>query len=230
MAKADVQIKTEEATKTVAPRETKPLAAALEELKKAEPRKFLQSVDLVVALRDFDAKKQENRFTEEIVLPSGRSKPAVVGAIGSGLVIKAKGIADELIDEAQLAKIETDKKALKRAVDKCDFFIAEAPLMLRIGKTLGKVLGPRGKMPKPVAPGADPKDIIERLKRTVRIKVTDSPVLQCTVGNEKMPSDDIQKNVEAVLAALEKRLPKGRANIRAAFVKTTMGAPIKIKV
>ena len=39
--------------------------AVKEALTKGKPRKFTQSVELVINLRDIDLKKPENRFTED---------------------------------------------------------------------------------------------------------------------------------------------------------------------
>lgn len=201
---------------------------ALKEIKAKDKRKFMQTIDLAINLQDIDVKKPENKFVEEVIIPSGRGKSASVGVIGNTLAMKAKGVADELIDEAKLSQIEADKKLLRKVVKKCDFLIAEAPLMLRIGKSLGKVLGPIGKMPKPIPPQADPKDMINKLKTTVKIRVADNPVVHCPIGTEKMSDEDLMKNFEAVLQALEKRLPKGKLNIRSAYIKTTMSPAVKI--
>jgi len=206
------------------------LADALKELAAQKGgRKFLQSIDLSIGLKDLDTKRAENRFVEEVALPSGRAKPAVVGVIGSGLAARAKDKADVLIDEQKLSEMERDKKVMQNLIKKCDFFIAEAPLMLRIGKSLGKFLGPQGKMPKPFAPGADPSEIIKRLKNTVRIRVTESPAVHCNIGSEKMSAEDLERNFEAVMSAVEKKLPKGRANLRSVHIKPTMGRPIRVR-
>lgn len=208
------------------------LADALKEaISRSKKRNFTQTMEAAINLQDLDLKKPENIFTEEVTLPAGRGKQARVGVIGSGLAIKAKDVADELLDEAALAKIEADKKALRVTVSRVDFFLAEAPLMLRIGRSLGKVLGPRGLMPKPIAPGADPKDIVARLKNTVRVRITSgSAVIHCPLGTEAMPEDKLTQNFEAVMAALEKRLPRGKQNIKSVYVKTTMGPAVRVKI
>lgn len=205
------------------------ISKQLEEIRKQEPkRNFSQTIDLFVNLKHFDAKKQENRFVEEVMLPAGRGKDIKVGVIGVNLVVGAKEKADELINEQRLAQIEGDAKAQKTLLRNVDFFISEPQFMARIGKSLGKRLGPKGKMPKPLPGTADPKPTIERLKKTVRIVVKDAPVINCPIGTEKMADEEISKNLEAVLAAIEKRLPNGRQNIKAAYLKATMGKPVKI--
>ena len=50
--------------------------AVREALTKEKPRKFTQSVELVINLRDIDLKKPENRFTEVIELPHGLGSKA----------------------------------------------------------------------------------------------------------------------------------------------------------
>ena len=148
---------------------------ALKDVKeKSRKRKFVQTIDVAINLQQIDLKRPENRFTEEVVLPCGRGKEVSVGVIGDNLVIKSKGIANELINDKRLSKVEKDKKELKTLVEKCDFFITEAPFMARVGKSLGKVLGPRGKMPKPLPPQADPALLIKKLKGSVRIAVKEN--------------------------------------------------------
>jgi len=45
---------------------------------------------------------------------------------------------------------------------------------------------------------------------------------------EQMSDAALGKNFEAVLTGVEKRLPNGRQNIKAAYLKATMGKPVKI--
>ncbi len=201
----------------------------LAEIRKQEPkRKFNQTLDVIINLKNYDAKKQENRFVEEVALPEGRGKDVKVGVIGVNLVVTAKGKADELINEQRLAQIEGSPKDQKQLLRTVDYFISEPQFMARIGKSLGKRLGPKGKMPKPVPGTVDPKPMIDRLKKTVRVVVKDAPVISCPVGTEQMSDEALGKNLEAVLGAVEKRLPNGRNNIKAVYLKTTMGAPVKV--
>ena len=108
------------------------------------------------------------------------------------------------------------------------YFLAEAPLMANIGKTLGVVLGPRGKMPRPLPPGADPSPQINNLRNTVKVRSKDKPVFHCVVGSETMPVEDIADNVEAVLKRVEAKLEHGRMNVASVYVKTTMGPSVRL--
>jgi large subunit ribosomal protein L1 len=97
-----------------------------------------------------------------------------------------------------------------------------------IGKHLGIYLGPRGKMPK-LATG-DINDLIKKLKNSVNIRLKDLPLIQCSVGNERMKDEEIAENILAVLKFLEEKLPKGKANIKNMMIKLTMSKPVKVGV
>ncbi len=188
----------------------------------------MQTIDLVINLQNIDFKNPENRFTEELPLPKGRGKKVRIAVIGKNLIVLAKNNADELIDEGKLDALEKNKKEIRKFVNNNDFFIAEATLMPRIGKSLGKVFGPRNKMPKPLPPQADPSILINKLKDTVRVSVKESPVVQCAIGTEEMNDNDLQDNLNAVIVALENKLPKGKHNIKSVYIKATMGPAVKI--
>ncbi len=201
----------------------------LKEVKeKSKKRNFTQSIDLAINTQQVDLKKPENKFTEEIHLPKGRGRSLKIAVIGDSLVIKSKGIADGLINEKALTTLEKDKKELKKTMDEYDFFIAEAPFMLRIGKSLGRFMAPRGKMPKPLPPQADPAPLIARLKNTTRASLKKNSAIHCTIGTEKMTEADLTSNFNAVIQAIEKKLPSGKNNIKSVYIKTTMGSAIKI--
>lgn len=192
-------------------------------------RKFKQSVDLVINLKDVDMSKPANRIDEEVQLPKGRGRKAKVGVFATGeMAMKAKEIADIVIQPEDLEKITKDAKEAKKIAEEHDFFLAESPLMPTIGKSLGRVLAPRGKMPKPLPPDADVVPQIEKLWNTIRIRSRDKLTFHCPVGNEEMGVEDIADNVEAVLKAIEGKLERGRMNIRSAYVKTTMGSPVRV--
>ncbi|MFQ6105538.1 MAG: 50S ribosomal protein L1, partial [Candidatus Hydrothermarchaeaceae archaeon] len=127
------------------------ISKLISEAKKNSPkRKFKQSFDLGISLL-LDMSKPENRVDEEVVLPNGRGRQVRVGVIAEGeLALQAKKVVDVVIPKKKLEELAKNKKAAKKFVDEIDFFVAQADLMQVIGKTLGPVIGPRGKMPKPV--------------------------------------------------------------------------------
>lgn len=192
-------------------------------------RKFTQSVDLVINLKDVDLNKPENRIDEEIELPKGRGREARIAVFASGeLALKAKEVADTVISPEQIKELAEDKKKAKKLAEEHDFFIAEAPLMPTIGRSLGRILAPRGKMPKPVPPHIEIKGLVEKLRKSVRVRSKDKPTFHCLVGREDMKAEDLAENIEAVLERVESKLERGRMNIKSVYVKTTMGKPVRV--
>ena len=191
-------------------------------------RKFTQSVDIVINLKDVDLSKPENRIDEEIELPD-RGKEAKVGVFASGeMAARAKEVADIVIKPEELKELAEDKQKAKEIARNYDFFVAEAPLMPSIGKALGRIFAPRGKMPKPIPPDADIEAIVKKLKKSVRIRSKDKPTFHSYAGIETMPPEKIAENIKTILDRVEAKLERGKANIRSVYVKTTMGKSVRV--
>jgi large subunit ribosomal protein L1 len=209
------------------------ITKALSEVRsKSEKRKFNQSIELAVRLREIDFKKPESRINESLELPTATSKDVKVAVVAGGdLATRAKAAgADLVIGREDLDKIGKEKKQARKIAQNYDFFVAEAPLMPLVGKTLGQILGPRGKMPTPVPPTAPIDEIIKRNRKNVRLKMKDQAVVQCKVGTEDMTDDVLVQNIQTVISRLEAKLEKGPKNIKSMAIKASMGPPVKIQM
>jgi large subunit ribosomal protein L1 len=201
---------------------------AIEESKKLN-RKFKQSVDVVINLKNIDMNDAKNRIEDEVMLPHGRGVEAKLALFASGdLALKSKTHVDLLIKPEEIEELAKDKKKFKKIADEYDFFIAEAPLMPTIGKTLGIILGPRGKMPKPVPPTIDIANMAKSMRKTVKIRSKTTKTIHATVGREEMNAEHIADNIDAILKRLEGKLERGKLNIGSVYVKTSMGPPMRI--
>lgn len=191
---------------------------------KSKKRNFPQTFDLIISLTEFDVKKPENKFIEDVVLPHGRGEEASVVVFSD--TIKTEEC--DVFNATDIESISKNKRKMKKLAAQTDFFLSEPKLMPLIGKVLGQLLAPRGKMPKLIVGNIDA--LIKNYKKSVRVKIKDSPVIQCLVGNEKMKDEYVVENVEAVLKFLETKLPKGKHNFGRILLKLTMGKPVKIEV
>jgi large subunit ribosomal protein L1 len=196
----------------------------------APARKFSESVDLAINLHNIDLAQPANRVDVEVILPHGLGKPtkvAVFAAGETGLRAKSAG-ADRVISLEEIKELAGDKRAVRKMADEYKFFIAETQFMPIIGKSLGSILGKRGKMPTPLPPTQDVTPQVQRLKNLIKIRSRDKPTFHLTVGNRKMNTKELAENIEAVIVKLEQTLKDGRHNLKSVYVKTTMGPSIKV--
>lgn len=197
-----------------------------------QKRKFGQSVDIIVVFEGIDPKKPEGRFSEDVMVPHhvGEPKKILVFADGELARRAREAGADLVLGRDDIEALARDRKKVKKLASEYDFFVAQADYMVLIGKSLGAVLGPRGKMPKPVPAVADPKPIIDRLRKTVRLVTKDQLAVQVKIGQESMSDEHLAENARAVLDAVEHKLGESGGEIKEILVKTTMGKPVKVEV
>jgi large subunit ribosomal protein L1 len=198
-------------------------------LEEAPPRNFRETVDLAVNLRDLDLNDPSNRVDEGIVLPNGTGQDTRIVVFAEGeTALRAQDVADDVLDGDDLEELGDDSDEAKDLAGETDFFVAEASMMQDIGRYLGTVLGPRGKMPTPLQPDDDVVEVVNRMKNTVQLRSRDRRTFHTRVGAEDMTADEIASNIGVIVRRLEANLEKGPLNIDGIYVKTTMGPAVEV--
>lgn len=208
------------------------LKIAIEKMKKDSPaRKFVESVDIAINLKDINLQDPSKRFQMDVRLPHPLEKDIKICVLGEGshLVDAESAGAARIINKDELDNISREPKIAKKLAQQYDFFIATASLMPTIGRSLGKFLGPRGKMPRPLPPTAPIEPLINDLQTTIQVRLRQSPVIHARIATIAMENDSIVENALTVVRNVENRLEKGENNIRTIYIKTTMGPAIKVK-
>ncbi len=198
-------------------------------IEEAKPRNFVETVEMAVNLKNVDMKKPENRIDAVIALPHGIGKPRKVAVFARGdTALKAKEAGALVISPEEIDELAKNKRKAKKLAKEYDFFIAEAPLMPEIGKKLGQILGPRGKIPTPIPPASDPTPHIERLRKSVKIRTRDRVTFHAPIGNREMDPEKIADNALEILKVVENKYENPQQNIKSIYVKTTMGPAVRV--
>ncbi len=205
----------------------------LKKLKECPKRNFKQSYDLIINLKSMDIKKPVNQveFFTQVPHPAGKKKK-IAAIVGAELKSQADSVCDKTITAEDLKKY-ADKKAIKTLANEFDFFIAQANIMPKIAATLGRGLGPRGKMPNPkagcvVPPTANLKLVYEKLQNTLKVSIKTSLSFKCIVGKEDMPDEQVAENIISIYNAVLHHLPREKDNLKSVLVKLTMGKPVRV--
>ncbi|MAZ23619.1 MAG: 50S ribosomal protein L1 [Candidatus Thermoplasmatota archaeon] len=200
-------------------------------LDESPERNFVESLEISFTLRDVDLKNPANRIQEEVRLPSGRGKPVRIAMFAGGeMSTKAKAAGIEVIDPSQIEDIGGNRQQARKMANRYDFFLSEIPHMGTVGRFLGVVLGPRGKMPRPVPPNVDPGMIAAGLKDTAIVRSRDKVTFHTAMGSREQGIGDLTANGMAIWTRVVGKLERGAGNIRSCYVKTSMGPSIKVEV
>ena len=199
------------------------ISQALEELRAEKNRKFVQTVDLVVNLKNFDVRKEAlNTF---VTVPHPREKKI------AAFLPKRSPLIDTITEEDFVTY--KDAKDIKKLAKQYDAFIAVAPLMGKIATKFGRVFGPVGKMPSPQA-GIIPQfseealaAMKDKVQKVIRVRNKEMAI-KLPVGKEDMSDSDLEENILEVLHGLEKKLPRGRDNVKQVLIKFTMTKPVVV--
>lgn len=196
---------------------------ALAELRKEKKRKFVQTVDLVMNLKNFDVRKEAlNTF---VFVPHGSEKKLVA------FFTKRSGLIDTVTEE-DFVKYK-DAKDIKKLAKKYDGFMAVAPMMGKVATKFGRVFGPMNKMPSPqcgIVPQENEdmiKTMADKMNKSIRIKNKEMAI-KFAVGKEDMSDEELTENIKAVIKELESKLPRGKDNIKEVLIKFTMTKPVVI--
>ena len=203
--------------------------AVAQALSEAPERQFRESIDLAINLRDLDLNDPSNRVDESIVLPAGTGRETRIVVFAEGeTAVRAEEVATDVLSGDDLADLGDDTDAAKDLADETDFFVAEASMMPDIGRHLGTVLGPRGKMPTPLQYDDDVVETVNRMQNTVQLRSRDRRTFHARVGSDTMSAEEIADNVDVIIRRLNAVLEKGPLNVDSMYVKTTMGPAVEV--
>jgi large subunit ribosomal protein L1 len=207
------------------------IEAVTEAKAKAKKRKFEESIEVIVNLKGIDLKRGK-QINIDTPLPHAIEGSTRVCVIASGtLAYNARQAgAYKVLEEQDVERLGGEKDEAKALAEEVAFFIAQTDLMPLVGRILGPILGPRGKMPRPVPPGTDIGALLSEFSSSVKLRMRKNLVIQAKVGKQSMEPKLVAENIQAVILALERNLEKGMDNIRNVLVKTTMGPAIEIQI
>lgn len=207
---------------------------------KPKVRKFDESIDLIINLKDINLNDPKMRIDQELILPNdviAEKIPKVCVVANEEFLVEAKKLGVDMLDSQGMEKLNAqEKKYKKKFVKKYDYFVVEDKMMKDVAKYLARFLGPVGKMPKPYPTGygivtnrEDLKNSIERYKKVVRVQLKKLPMIQIKLGKKSMDSNKVLENVKAVVEYVSNAMPHKLNNLRSIYIKTTMGKPIKVE-
>ncbi|HMF34005.1 MAG TPA: hypothetical protein VKK79_21450 [Candidatus Lokiarchaeia archaeon] len=202
-------------------------------------RKFNESVEMIVNLKELDLKDPTNRFSLEFLLPYPITDTVKACIIADGdTLMHAKEMGYDTLDKEWLQNAkQLEKKVIKRLCKKYKYFIARADMMRFVAPALGRYLAPVNKMPIPqpngfsiITPNQDLQEAIDKFKSVTRIIIKKAPVIQTKFGTKLMAPNELEENGLAMFRFLVQKLPRGQDNIRSIIIKTTMGQPVNISM
>jgi len=205
------------------------VAAILDNSKKNK-RGFIETIELQVALKNYDPVK-DKRFSGVVRLPIAPKQKFKVCIIGDAKHIeeaKAKGVASMSQDD--LKKLKKDKKLVKKLANSYSAFLASSSLIRLIPRLLGPGLNKAGKFPSVLGANDDITEKVEAQKASIKfqLKSKKAMCLGVPVANVQMSEADIQANITLAVNFLVSLLSKNWQQVKRLYIKSTMGPSHRI--
>merc|ERR1711991_1024419 len=190
----------------------------------AKKRKFTETIELQVVLKNYDTQK-DKRFAGSIKLPNvprPRMSCCILGDAKHVEAAKAAGIP--CMDVESLKALSKDKKKVKKLANKYSFFLASASIMKQIPRLLGPTMHKLGKFPTLVEHSDDLVEKIDGIKSTVKFQLKKVLTMGVAVAHVDMSVDQVYANTMITVNFLVSLLKKNWQNIKTLNLKSTMGS------
>ena len=205
---------------------------AFASVKEMASAKFDESIDVAVRL-GVNPRHADQMVRGACSLPHGTGKgvKVLVFAEGDAASIAQEAGADFVGSDDMIAKIKSENWL------DFDKAVATRKMMPKLAKNLGRILGPRGLMPKPkigtVVEADKMADTVKALKRgKIDFRVEKAGIIHVSIGRNSMDAASLEENFLELLKELIRLKPasaKG-AYVKSITVSSTMGPGIKLDV
>jgi len=204
------------------------IATLLKYSKETKKRKFTETVELQIALKNYDPSR-DKRFAGSVRLkyvPRPKFKVCVLGDEKHCDEAKANNVPCMTLED--LKKLNKNKKLVNKLANGYDAFLASDSVIKQIQKVLGRGLNKAGKFPSPLLHGENIQAKVDELKATIKFQMKKVLCLAVAVGNVDMQLDELSSNVSLSVNFLVSLLKKNWQNVRALYIKSSMGPAQRI--
>merc|ERR1712102_11414 len=195
---------------------------------KEKPRKFLESVDLQIGLKNYDPQK-DKRFSGTVKLkyvPRKKFRVCILGDQAHCDEAKSKDLPSMSADD--LKKLNKDKKKVKNLAKSYDAFLCSDTLIKQIPRLLGPGLNKAGKFPTMITHVDDLDSKVNDVKATIKFQMKKVLCLSVAVGNLNMTEEQLMENIRLAMNFLVSLLKKHWQNVKSLHIKSTMGKPQRL--
>lgn len=208
------------------------VVSAIAELRErhTKDRKFTETIELQLSLKDYDVQK-DKRFVGTVRLPSVPRPKMKFCLIADELhkqEIKKNNIDIEFTDLDTLKKFNKDKKLVKKWAKKFQTLLASDSVLKKVPAVVGPILAKIQRFPLVVDHNTPLKLKLDDIKASVKFQLKKVTCMACAVGNIDMTDDDLKINIMMALNFLASLLKKGWHNLKSVHIKSTMGKPISV--
>ncbi len=202
------------------------LQEATDVLKKFDPAKFDESVDIDLRL-GVDPRHADQMVRGSVALPHGTGKTVKV-------LVLASPDKHEEAESAGADHVGLDDYVTKiqEGWTDVDVIIATPDVMSKVGR-LGRVLGPRGLMPNPKS-GTVTMDVGKAVKDVkagkIDFRVDKQGNLHTGIGRISFTANQLEENSRVFLLEIMRLRPSSAKGtyVRSITLSTTMGPPVQI--
>jgi large subunit ribosomal protein L10Ae len=199
-------------------------------LKDKKARKFQETVELQVGLKDYDPKK-DKRFAGTVRLPHiprNTLKICLIGDAKHLQIVKEQNIQVDTMEFDALKTFNKDKKIIKKWAKKYSVLLASDSLVKKIPTVLGPILNRIGMFPQVVTHTEDLRQKVDDTRASIKFQLKKATCMNVAIGHEKMTEEQLRQNISMGINFLVSLLKKGWHNLKSVHIKTTMGKPFKL--
>jgi large subunit ribosomal protein L1 len=201
-------------------------AEAIALVKQLSPAKFDESIELHIRT-GLNVRHADEQLRGTLALPNGLGKDVKVAVFAQGdKAREAEEAGADVVGAEDLAQ------RIQDGFDDFDVAIATPDLMPVVGR-LGRILGPRGKMPNPRVGTVTPdvgRAVEEAKAGKIEYRTDRNAIVHLIIGKKSFDERRLLENYAAVIDELIRAKPsaaKGRY-LRTITVTSTMGPGVKV--
>lgn len=177
----------------------------------SKERKFQQTVELQIGLKDYDPQK-DKRFSGTVRLPNiprPKLKVCIIADQKHADEVETNGIEVDVISLESLAKFNKEKKAVTKWAKQYQLLLATNTVVTKITKVCGNHLNRIGLFPQPVTHNESLAKKVADVRGSVKWQLKKVTCLNVAIGNETMTDEQLRQNIVMALNFLASLLKKG---------------------